>query len=277
MYAVLRSSVTGTPVDVRIPQSEWSHDRLDGTGLSGVHIDWAKQMVFWLDLQWLGAGKVRLGIVGPDGVHIVVHEFQNSGKNNYPYMKTASLPVRAEVVNHALLGAGTQLRLTCIVVKCDGKIDYTYYRDAATHGAVTVNGANVHLMSLRASPTYGGRKNPVNAYPEEYNCYVKDGVVRLDLCWPITMTGYTWADDRGAIQVDYAASGATVDADYWLYASYYLSPGTHKIDLRGLSENNDEGIIFNADGTFWPFNLVATKIGATDAVIEGALTWKELR
>lgn len=273
---VLRSSTSGSVTEIRVPQSEWNVDKLDGTGLSRINASWDKAIVYWIDLQWLGAGRVRFGILGPDGSRIVAHEFRNAGQNIYPYMKSASLPVRAENFNTAPVGSNPQLRLTCLTVKCDGLVDYTYYRNTARHNEVTVSAANTPLISLAAPSQYMGAHNPVNIYAEEYNCFVKNGTVRLDFCWPITLTGATWDQDFGAAIVDIDATAATIDEDYWLYASYYLNPGPHNIDLRKFFENNDEGIISNADGTFYAWNVVATAVDGTPTV-QGALTWKELR
>lgn len=274
-YVVLRSSVSGVVNEIRVPQTEWNFDKFDGNGISRVTSDWSKATVYWIDLQWLGAGRVRFGILGPDGSRLVAHEFRNSGANAYPYMKRASLPVRAENFNTGLTGNSTQLRMTCLVVKCDGLVDYTYYRQSAHHSSKIVSN-NTPLISLRAAPLYEGYHNPVNIYAEEYNCFVEGGNVRLDFCWPITLTGATYSGDFGAALIDTDATAATIDDDYWLYASYYLAPGPNKIDLRSLFEKNDEGIIMNVDGTFCPWNVVATSLSGTPS-ITGTLTWKELR
>lgn len=275
-YAVIRSSISGVVSEVKVPQSEWNIDKFDGNGISRISADWSKAYVYWIDLQWLGAGRVRFGILGPDGSRLVAHEFRNAGDHAYPYMKRASLPVRAENFNTALTGNSSQLRLTCMVVKCDGLIDYTYYRQCALHPETTVSTTNTPLISLKAASTYEGYHNPVNLYVEEYNCVVKNGTLRLDVCWPITLTNATWAIDMGAAILDIAATTATVDDDYCLYATYYLGQGTHKIDVRGLFEKNDEGIIANINGSINTWNLVATPIDGTPT-IQGSMTWKELR
>ena len=49
MYARIRSSVSGVPVDTDIPQSQWSEDKLDGTGASGLTADWSKIQIFTMD------------------------------------------------------------------------------------------------------------------------------------------------------------------------------------------------------------------------------------
>jgi hypothetical protein len=279
VYVCLRSSTLGTTQ--RVPQADWNVDKLDGTGLSGVNITWNKAIVYFIDLQWLGAGKVRLGIIGPDGSRVVIHEFQNSGKNTYPYMKSGSLPVRAENFNTAATGTITQLRLTCLVVKCDGLIDYTYYRNSALHPSKVITGDNMPLISIRAKTLYGGRRNPVNSYPEEYNCYVSGGTVRLDFYWPTTLVGDTWAStiaNNTAMEIDTAATAAIPDADSWLYFSHFADAGAHSFNLRNFFNNNDEGIITNADGTpSYPWIIVASKIDGSPVVNSGSLSWKELR
>ena len=66
---VERSSVSGSPVETRVTQANWNVDKLDGNGRSGITLDISKAQIFWMDIEWLGLGTVRLGFV-IDGVFI---------------------------------------------------------------------------------------------------------------------------------------------------------------------------------------------------------------
>lgn len=277
LRVVIRSSISGTVVDTPVAQAEWNVDRLDGTGLSGVTLNVNKITPYFIDFQWLGAGRVRFGILSSAGDRVVCHQVENSSQNDYVYMRTPHLPVRHENFNRALTGTTSALRVTCIAVKNEGVMDYTYYRFCHVHPQVTVTGNLIPLLSAQSKPTYNGNRNVVNTHPEEYTCDVSGGRVRLDFYWPVALTGATFAvDDGTTLDFDHAASAAAEDADSWLYLSRHLADGSHTVDLRPFFNNNEEGIIANPDGSVSPFCIVATKISGTP-VVNGAFVYKELR
>jgi hypothetical protein len=93
--------------------------------------------------------------------------------------------------------------------------------------------------------------------------------------------GDTWAStiaNNTAMEIDTAATAAIPDADSWLYFSHFADAGAHSFNLRNFFNNNDEGIITNADGTpSYPWIIVASKIDGSPVVNSGSLSWKELR
>lgn len=46
-------------------QEDWD-DPMDGTGVSGITMDWTKLQVFQIDFRWLGVGEIRWAIENPD-------------------------------------------------------------------------------------------------------------------------------------------------------------------------------------------------------------------
>ena len=62
-YLVRRSYVTGSVVNTRIAQADWNGDKLDGSGLSGRTLDLSKAQIFCIDIEWLGVGDVRCGLI----------------------------------------------------------------------------------------------------------------------------------------------------------------------------------------------------------------------
>lgn len=96
IYVVIRSSVTGTPVDTKVPQHEWNIDKMDGTGQSKVVLDKTKSHILLIDFEWLGIGRVRFGFV-IDGKVLYVHQFNHTNIIQGVYMSTPNLPVRYEI------------------------------------------------------------------------------------------------------------------------------------------------------------------------------------
>jgi hypothetical protein len=105
---VHRSSSSGSLVDVEIHQNDplqstdgvstWNLDKMDGTGLSGINLDWTKDQFLVTEMQWQGDGRVRMGFF-VNGRIIYAHEFNFSNTLDNVYMSTPSLPVRSEIYN----------------------------------------------------------------------------------------------------------------------------------------------------------------------------------
>lgn len=115
---VRRSYVTGSAVDSVVNQSAWD-DPLDGTGASGVTIDWTKTQIMVIDLQWLGVGSVRLSFV-VNGTAVAAHELHHANSLATVYMSTPNLPVRYEIEND-----GTGLADDFVAICSDVSIEGT--------------------------------------------------------------------------------------------------------------------------------------------------------
>ena len=86
--------------DTVYTQSSWNMDKLDGTGNSGIILDFTKAQLLIIDLEWLSVGRVRFGFVCYGRI-IYCHQITNVNSLSGPYMYTANLPVRYEIVNNS--------------------------------------------------------------------------------------------------------------------------------------------------------------------------------
>jgi len=119
---VVRSNATGSVVNDAVLQSAWNVDKLDGTGASGITIDWTKEQIFVIDFQWLGVGRVRFGLV-IDGLLRYCHQVQHANLTTVVYMRTGCLPVRYEVFNSGGAGANISVEAVCFAVESEGGTD----------------------------------------------------------------------------------------------------------------------------------------------------------
>jgi len=85
--------------EIRIPQSQWNLDRMDGSGPSGFVLDASKMQMFYIDYSWYGAGFIRWGFRATDGNVVYCHKQANNNQNNQAYMRSGNLPSRYEVDN----------------------------------------------------------------------------------------------------------------------------------------------------------------------------------
>jgi len=118
-YFVERSIVTGTMTETRIPQSQWSQDKLDGTGPSGFTLDVSKGQIMWTDIEWLGLGTVRVGFV-INGIFIHCHSFHHANIVESTYITTGSLPLRYEISNTGSTSGISTMKQVCSTVISDG-------------------------------------------------------------------------------------------------------------------------------------------------------------
>ena len=88
--------------EVRIPQSQFNIDKLDGTGPSGYNVDLSRMQMFYIDYSWYGAGFVRFGLRGTDGNIVYAHKFANNNVNNEAYMRSGNLPAHYETTTDAI-------------------------------------------------------------------------------------------------------------------------------------------------------------------------------
>lgn len=190
LSVVQRSSTSGSPVDLAVPRQYWSVDRLDGTGPSGVkYDDILLQGNIWEGaLQWLGVGDVEFFING----HLV-HVFANPNRYAAPYMRTATLPVRTEIIN---TGASTASSLTniCAQVQVNGGEDPPEETHCAFNSAdVTVTTTERPVFSIRPAALYAGVVNRMVIVPRLLTCSAEGGRAGYRLVFNGTLTGASWS------------------------------------------------------------------------------------
>jgi hypothetical protein len=110
-----RSSVNVTngryqkTIDIKIPQSQWNMDKMDGSGPTGYILDIKKMQMAYIDYSWYGAGYIRYGFRANNGQVSYCHKIINNNQNLQAYMRSGNLPARYEVFNfgyYSRLSAG---------------------------------------------------------------------------------------------------------------------------------------------------------------------------
>lgn len=150
---VERSNVTGTVTETRVAQADWNVDKLDGTGPSKLTLDISKAQIFWMDIEWLGLGTVRLGFV-IDGVFVHCHSFHHANLITSTYITTASLPLRYEIENTGTTSASSTLKQVCSSVISEGGYELRGVQQAVGIPVtapvdLTVAGTYYPLVSIR--------------------------------------------------------------------------------------------------------------------------------
>lgn len=157
LVKLVRRSTSSTG-SLSVPQAAWNLDPLNGTGPSGITLDFTKTQILAIDFEWLGVGSVRMGFV-LNGAIVYAHRFDNANLNVAVFMRTPNLPIRYEIVADATLPVGQTRRMDCIcsTVISEGGADRTGIGFAYPMPAPTGNigaGATVPLIQLSLNPAY---------------------------------------------------------------------------------------------------------------------------
>ena len=156
LSVVTRTFTSGAAVDNAVAQDSWNIDPLDGTGESGITLDLTKSQIFFIDYEWLGVGRVRMGFV-IDGLIYYCHEFLNSNVLALVYMSTPNLPLRYEISNDGT-GAASDLDHICCSVVSEGGSEDLGIVLSQNIGSASVNanvvGTRYALIGLQLKSTH---------------------------------------------------------------------------------------------------------------------------
>jgi len=223
---VLRTSTSGSPVDVVVNQSSWNLDTADGTGASGFNIDTSLAQIFTMDFQWLGVGRIRYGFMN-DGKTIYVHEDPNANELTGPYMSTANLPLTYEIENTAGTASITSMKQICSTVISEGGIEKSGFPFSANNGitGVSVSGSPLAVLSIRPKATFNGITNTALILPHNFSVFSDGGTVFFEIVRDATLTGASWGsvDSNSIVESDASATTATGGR---VVASGYISAGS---------------------------------------------------
>lgn len=209
-YIVLRSNVTGNVVNTRIPQTDWSIDKLDGTGPSGVVLDLTKSQIFWSDIEWLGVGSVRCGFV-INGQYIVSHIFHHANYITGTYMTTASLSCRYEISNTGTTSVTSTFKQICSTVISEGGYQQTGLTRSVSNplaGVTLANNVDNPTISIRLRPY----RTDAVVIPTEITLYgLQNTAFNYKLIRRATVAGGSWliTDSASSVEYNLTATGIT--------------------------------------------------------------------
>lgn len=155
LYIVQRSNVSGTIVETSVPQSQWNYDTMTGYGPSGYTLDITKSQIFWLDMEWLGAGNVRTGFI-INGQFFPIHIFQHANLIPNAYITTGTLPIRYEI--ESLTGSGpvtSNLTQICSTIMSEGGYDppFQLFSNLTVYSSTLAANTWTPVMSIRLVPS----------------------------------------------------------------------------------------------------------------------------
>jgi len=255
---IKRTSISGVGTTVRIPQSQWNVDRLDGTGIStdnpsGYQLDLTKAQILFTEYEWLGVGSVKVGFA-IDGNFITAHQFDHSNRIDSVYMRTATLPVRYEIFNTGITTSSSTMKQICASVLSNGGYEKKVGEIIARRTSGTEVGTSFEpLVSIRLK---SGREfavvipQQILAFPLNNNASYEIALIKNGTLTGAAFTTIPNSNNNQNVQYDITASTMT---------------GGTIVDLRYVYGSNQAGGIITAEqGYNWDLQLGTTQAGVSD-------------
>lgn len=254
----------GTINTITIPQSSWNVDKLDGSGSSGLSIDFTKGQIFAIDYEWLGLGRVRFGFY-LNGKLYYAHHVTNLNTLTAPYITSPNQPIRYEI-RQTGAGSGTMKQICATIVEEGAPEDIGYAVTASTSGTITVqNGIPTPVLAVRLAP---GASN-LSLFLKEFSLYNTDNTTNAKYILyrdPVISGGsLTWTRPADSyFEFAYGTNTLTVSGGFTLYSGFIpKSQGTTSNigsqDIQGLLGRFGTKI----DGTPSVLVIAALGLGAT--------------
>jgi hypothetical protein len=266
---------TGT-VTSSTSQSDFNVDKLDGTGPSGITINWSKSQILFVDFEWLGVGRVRWGVV-VDGLIYPMH-YSNHANNGLDevYMRSPNQPLRWEI-RQTGVGSG-EMKQICATVGSEGALNEL----GVTRSAVLSGVLTTEVAATGVTPVIGIRLKDSNLdTPPDFSGFGAFNISNNNYYqWSIwinpTITGtFTYADESDS-SVQVARGNATTAA--------VITDGTLLIAGYSVSKSSVNNVVqvarklgISLDGTKDQIVLGIQPVGGTGALdMFVSIDWVEI-
>ena len=203
---VLRSNIGNVVTDVAIPQDDWNEDKLDGTGPSGLTVDFSKTQILAIDYQWLGIGRVRFGFI-INGTLQYCHYANHANIQAVLYSQHPHVPFRSEIENTGVTSAPGLLRTTCfsLAVEGDGKPRGRSLSVTSGTTEKSISATETYLFSVSLRPEFARQLIELISLQFIMSAGTKPTLIRI--YQNATITSPSWVDAGDVSRVDRAALG----------------------------------------------------------------------
>jgi len=278
---VERSIVSGMMSETRTPQSQWLYDKMDGTGPSGYRLDPSKAQIFWMDIEWLGVGTVRVGFV-IDGKFIHCHSFHHANLIPSTYITTASLPVSYELFNTGISTTGiSTMKQICSSVISEGGYELRGIQQAV---GIPINsprtlgtaGTFYPVISLRLK-TSPNRLDAIVILTALSIMPISTGNFNWQVRATGTTTGGTWTSAGDDSAVDYNITGTSFTGGRILASGFFnaSNQGASQVDILKEALFKFQLERNGLTSTPYELTLVVASDGADDTVV-ASMDWEEI-
>ena len=274
---VERSIVTGSPTESIVPQAAWNADTMDGNGPSGITLDITKAQIFFMDIEWLGEGTVRLGFV-IDGNFIVCHRFNHANLIASTYITTASLPLRYEI-SAGVAGIIATLKQVCSTVISEGGYELRGAQQAigipiTAPRSLATAGTYYPIISIKLNTSY---LDAVVILTALSIMGTATGIYNWQVIATGTTTGGTWFSAGANSSVDYNITGTGFSGGRILASGFITSTAQASVNLDILKEALFSFQLERNSFTGTPSEITLVVSASTNTeLIYASMDWEEI-
>lgn len=263
-----------------VAQANWSLDKMDGAGPSGLTLNLAKVQILVIDFQALYVGRVRVGFdIG--GLVYWVHEFLHANVDVYPYLQTANLPIRCGMTCSGTVST-TMNFICCSVASNGGQEDVGGYAFSVSSSVAAGNTVRAHILSVRPKLTFNSIVNRAKFVLESVEMVVTGtNPVFWELAVGQAISGTTtFADVNTTYSTIEFNTAGTLSGSPTIIALSGYAPATNQAKgVVSAKLSNRYPITLDAAGAnraLGVMTLLATGLsGASN--MQASLNWREIR
>jgi hypothetical protein len=269
-----------------ILQNNWNIDPLNGTGTTGIKLNFTKAQLFVIDFEWLGVGRIRFGFY-IYGKIIYCHEIININNLDNPYMSSSNLPIRY-MINSSGVGQTASMIQICSTVISEGGYNPIGrpFSCANTSGIPIANNASGELIVLmiRGGNSQGNYYHQ-NIIPNSIN--IVDIASNNLLSYKIriyrdgalpTSSAITWTDVNNNSVVQYSTSSSVVVPTNSIIVNqgFFSGRGTVSYgDLSNVFDNQSLQLTSNLYNISDIFVVSAQMINGNNSTVYADINWNE--
>ena len=254
IYIFLRKKTNGSVEETEVAQANWNGDKVNGLGTSGMNFNDTLANIFWVDLEWLGVGTVRVGTFYK-GRPVICHVFNNENILDRVYMATANLPVRYEIANVAATASPTTMKQICATVYSEGGYEPIPYPFGVTASGLTIGTTPQPAMAWQLKNPFFGQVNRATCFPTKINILNSGNNIAIArLLHNPTITGSPiWSDpdDTGVNAMEYTTQYAAGSVTFTGHAhnAWEIDAGGNKGITASVDIKEAYPLSMNIEGT----------------------------
>jgi len=285
-------------------QDQWNIDSFSsvvGTNPSGKQIDFNNVQSLIIDSDG-AAGKIRIGFI-VDGIIMYAHQFYTSNQSNEPFIRSLTLPIRAELSNiagQAISRFGIFDDMDGVFLQCASSFDSGTASCALKESSVMVEGDDkkilnpcaisretisaittvipfTPLLGIRPKELFNNTRNKVTIFPT-YFSLSKTGGNPIEIALIVDgqiVGGSAWGDDGNpdiSYQINRPPNTATISGGTCLQ-NFSFSGGNKEINipldfdvLKSISLSQiDQHVIEQTEF------IIAARVPAGNATVEACI------
>lgn len=272
---------------ISVPQTSWNIDKMNGTGTSGIYLDFTKAQLFVIDLEWLSVGRVRFGFY-IYGKILYCHQLTNINILIGPYITQINLPICYSIHSS---GAGTgSITQICSTVISEGgyePVGKPFSINNTTGISLTsTSTAETVILSLRGGSTSGNYYHQ-NILPnlidilDSANNNVILFKIRIYKDGNVPLVNMIWNDidpPSYSSVCQYSLNSDNVIPDSSIIVQEGLFSGKNSVSINDLSSvftSNILQISSNISNTSDILCITCKLLSGTNASIYSTISWSE--